>query len=140
MKIIKKGTIRHESTSFSKHLRKGGPSMVKNRTLLLIACFVWLIAGINIVRIGLLAYVGHITVLNIILSIIAGYEIEIQYFWYFFDLKSFIIMAVMMTLGITIRVMNLIPESFIAYFYTGLGTALTLAGIKFGIRYRRFDT
>lgn len=101
MKIIKKGTIRHESTSFSKHLRKGGPSMVKNRTLLLIACFVWLIAGINIVRIGLLAYVGHITVLNIILSIIvfclfwflifnrlvnkhtiriAGYETEKQYF------------------------------------------------------------
>lgn len=44
--------------------------MVRNRTLLLIACFVWLIAGINIVRIGLLAYVGHITVLNIILLII----------------------------------------------------------------------
>lgn len=135
--------------------------MVRNRTLLLIACFVWLITGINIVRIGLLAYVGHITALNIILSIIvfclfwflifnrlvnkhtiriSGYETEKQYFWYFFDLKSFIIMAVMMTLGITIRVMNLMPESFIAYFYTGLGTALALAGIKFGIRYLRFDT
>lgn len=91
--------------------------MVKNRTSLLIACFVWLIAGINIVRIGLLAYVGHITFLNIILSIIvfclfwflifnrlinkhtiriAGYETKKQYFWYFFDLKSFIIMTVMM--------------------------------------------
>lgn len=160
IKIIKKDTIRHESTSFSKHLRKVGPPMVRNRTLLLIACFVWLIAGINIVRIGLLAYVGHITVLNIILLIIvfclfwflifnrlvnkhtiriAGYEIEKQYFWYFFDLKSFIIMAVMITLGINIRVMNLMLESFIAYFYTGLGTVLTLAGIKFGIRYLRFD-
>lgn len=160
MKCMKEGTIRHDKTLFYNEIRKVVLLLVRNRTLLLIACLVWLIAGINIVRIGLIAYVGHVTILNIILSVIifclfwflifnrlvnkhtlriASYKTEKQYFWYFFDLKSFIIMAVMMTLGITIRVMNLMPESFIAYFYTGLGTALTLAGIKFGIRYLRFD-
>ena len=41
---------------------------VKKRTLLLIACLVWGIAGFNILRIGILAYRPYISVLNIVLT------------------------------------------------------------------------
>ena len=60
---------------------------------------------------------------------------ERQFFWRFFDARSFAIMAVMMTGGITIRVMHLAPDAFIAIFYTGLGTALALAGLAFGCQF-----
>lgn len=43
---------------------------VKKQYLLLIACLVWTIAGANIVRIGLEAYVKHVTVWNIVLSVV----------------------------------------------------------------------
>ena len=42
---------------------------VKKNSLLMIACLVWGIAGINILRIGLLAYPAYVTVGNIILSV-----------------------------------------------------------------------
>ena len=129
---------------------------VKKRTLLLIACLVWGIAGFNILRIGILAYRPYISVLNVILSLlvfaifqtfifgrlvkkhtqrILDYEEEKQYFFNFFDGKSFLIMAVMMTRGIYLRVSGLGPEHFIAVFYSGLGAALLLAGILFGKNY-----
>lgn len=38
---------------------------VKKRTLLLIACFVWAIAGFNVLRIGIMAYPAYLSVLNI---------------------------------------------------------------------------
>ena len=46
-------------------------------------------------------------------------------------------MAVMMTGGIGLRLSGLVPERFIAVFYTGLGAALLLAGLLFG---RNFGT
>lgn len=131
---------------------------VKKKTLLLIACFVWTVAGFNILRIGLLAYLTNLSALNLLLSIIVfavfqyfgfgrlvrkhtkrimGYEETYQFFLKFFDVKAFIIMAAMITGGICIRVSKLAPECFIAVFYTGLGASLLLAGILFGINYYR---
>ena len=131
---------------------------VKKNSLLMIACLVWGIAGINILRIGLLAYPAYVTVGNIILSVavfsvfqyfifgklvkrhtqrIRTYEEEKQFFLKFFDVKSFVIMAVMMTGGIYIRESGLGPEIFIAVFYSGLGASLLLAGILFGRNYFR---
>ena len=132
--------------------------MVKNTSLLLIASIVWLIAGYNIVHIGILMYINHITLINIVSSILVFlifwfmifnklvnkhtkriqlYGSEKQYVWKFFDVKSFIIMASMMSLGIMIRVYHLMPNTCIALFYTGLGSALTLAGIKFAINFKK---
>lgn len=129
---------------------------VKKHNLLLIASIVWLIAGFNILKIGIETYVGYTKLLNFFLSIIVfiifwfaifykltkkhthrihSYEIEKQFFLNFFDLKSFIIMAFMIIFGITIRTFNLLPDRFIAIFYTGLGAALFLAGIIFGLNY-----
>lgn len=41
---------------------------VKKRTLLLIACLVWAAAGFNVLRLGILAYPGYLTALNLLLS------------------------------------------------------------------------
>lgn len=129
---------------------------VKCNTLLLLACLVWSGAGGNILRIGLRTYPGYLSVGNLVLSgvvfavfqrfvfgrlvkkhtgRILGYEDERKFFWKFFDGKSFAVMAVMMSGGIALRAWSLVPDRFIAVFYTGLGAALLLAGILFGVQY-----
>lgn len=129
---------------------------VKRNTLLLLACLVWSAAGVNILRIGLQAYPAYLTVLNFLLSVlvfavfqrfifgklvkkhtarIQAYLEERHFFLKFFDGKAFAIMAVMMSGGIGLRVSGLVPERFIAVFYTGLGAALLLAGGLFGRNY-----
>lgn len=129
---------------------------VKKTTLLLIAGFVWMAAGFNILKIGIQVYPNYINALNILLSLlvftvfqvfifgklvkkhtarITGYEQEHQFFLKFFDVPEFIIMAVMMSGGIFLRYSGIAPEVFIAVFYTGLGAALFLAGMLFGQKY-----
>lgn len=44
-------------------------------------------------------------------------------------------MAFMMTGGILLRYSGVVPTLFIAVFYTGLGAALTMAGIMFGVNF-----
>ena len=128
---------------------------VKKRTLLAIAGCVWLIAGINVARLGILSYgkLLQIRIVHIQLSMavfcafglmffkmsikhtrrIKGYKEEFRPVWHFFDLKAYIIMAVMMGGGIWLRSSGLAPDVFIAVFYTGLGCALALAGVLFWI-------
>ena len=129
---------------------------VKKHNLLVIASIVWLFAGFNILRIGIKTYANYLSLFNFAISVVIflifwsmvfykltvkhtdrinNYETEKQFFLNFFDLKSFIIMAFMITFGITIRSFNLLPDRFIAIFYTGLGSALFMAGILFGRNY-----
>jgi hypothetical protein len=134
----------------------GGRMMVKKGTLLLLASIVWLIAGFNVLKIGIETYANYLSVINFLLSVlvflifwfmvfhkltikhtkrICNYTNERQFFLNFFDLKSFLIMAVMITGGLLIRKFSLLPDRFIAVFYTGLGSALFLAGVLFGYNY-----
>ena len=46
-----------------------------------------------------------------------------------------IMMAIMMGGGIALRASGVVPEWFIAFFYTGLGAALAVAGVSFILRY-----
>ena len=131
---------------------------VQKQTLILIAGIVWAIAGFNIVRIGLVAYQGNFTWWRALLSVavyavfqififgkmvgkhtnrILQYEEERHNFFRFFDTKSYLIMVFMMTLGIGLRVSGVVPNGFIAYFYTGLGASLLTAGVLFIVRYVR---
>lgn len=71
---------------------------------------------------------------------IKEFKEEFQFFLNFFDKKSFIIMASMITLGVLIRTLHLAPDVFIAVFYSGLGSALFLAGILFGYNYFKYIT
>lgn len=126
---------------------------VKTETLLAVAGSVWIIAGVNVARLGVLAYVGkkEIFAVDLLLSLtvfacfgdmfyrmsrkhakrIRAYAEPTRAIWHFFDRKSYLIMAVMMSGGIWLRSSGLVSESFIAVFYTGLGCALTLAGLLF---------
>ena len=69
---------------------------------------------------------------------IINYEEENQYFFKFFDIKSFLIMFFMIALGVSIRKFNLAPEKFITIFYSGLGTALFLSRVLFGYNFFKF--
>lgn len=54
-----------------------------------------------------------------------------------FSLKGYLIIAFMITLGITLKYIPGIPLSFFAWFYLGLGAGLLSAGIRFLIRWRK---
>lgn len=61
---------------------------------------------------------------------ILGYEGD-RPFWHFFDLKAYLMMACMMGGGIGLLAADILPDTFIAFFYIGLGCALASAGILF---------
>ena len=48
-----------------------------------------------------------------------------------FSLKGYLIIAFMITLGITLKYVPGIPRNFFAWFYLGLGAGLLSAGIRF---------
>lgn len=133
--------------------------MVKKNSLILIAGIVWLIAGLNVARLGIISYLRleAMSYIYILLSIfvftvfgtmffkmsgkhvlrIKSDEEEYKPFWTFFDMKAYLIMIFMMSFGIGLRASHLLSEKFIAYFYTGLGFALALSGISFLMRLNR---
>ena len=130
---------------------------VKKKTLLLIAGIVWMIAGFNVARLGVISYLDierkwYLYLLSILVFLLFGlmffkmsqkhtkrileYE-DYRPFWHFFDLKSYLIMACMMSVGIGFRAAGIFPEIFVAFFYSGLGLALALAGVTFIRNYLR---
>ncbi len=52
-------------------------------------------------------------------------------FWHFFNASSWVVMAVMMGGGMALRLSHVMPDSMIAFFYSGLGAALFLCGLRF---------
>jgi uncharacterized membrane protein YfcA len=52
-------------------------------------------------------------------------------FWHFFNASSWVVMAVMMGGGMALRFSHLMPDWMIAFFYSGLGVALFLCGVRF---------
>lgn len=134
---------------------------VSKTALLFIAGIVWLAAGVNIARLGILSFgrmsqsmwwmlvIGVIAVFTVFhikifskmvgkhANRIAGYVEDKIAFWRFFDASGYIMMAIMMTGGISLRAFGLVPNWFIAFFYTGLGIALALSGMSFLGRFVR---
>ena len=125
--------------------------MVGKKALVLISAFVWLAAGFNVFRLGELEWAGRADWVLLLLSAaifvpffflfqrmavkntwrIAALETEKNFFLKFFTVKSYVIITFMITLGVTLRNIPAVPRVFIAFFYTGLGTALFLAGIRY---------
>ena len=52
-------------------------------------------------------------------------------FWTFFNPSSWAVMAVMMAGGMALRLSRVVPDAVIAFFYSGLGLALFLCGVRF---------
>ena len=129
---------------------------VRKKQLLLAAGIIWGFAGINILRIGILAYRQNWSVRNALISLavfavframvfgklvkkhtarIMNYTEEKQVGEIPKRGNASLTMAFMMSFGISIRMSGIWPDSWIAVFYTGLGTALFLAGTGFISRY-----
>lgn len=126
---------------------------VRRHTLLFIAGSIWILAGANILRIGILTWLNDTN--NWIWK--TGLAAIVFLFFFrmifrkllrkhtarilrkkekscpfsFFDLRGWIVMIGMITFGVIIRKLGLMPAVFIAVFYTGLSTALILTGFLF---------
>ena len=127
---------------------------VNRQFLLITAGIVWIIAGTNILRIGIVTWmnstqdwmfkIGEATVIFLLFFVFIFRKLYYKHTrrieekkedkncpFSFFDVKSWIMMTFMIELGITIRSLHLLPDSFISVFYTGLSIALILTGILF---------
>ena len=130
---------------------------VNRQVLLITAGIVWIVAGANILRIGIVTWtdttqgsmfkIGEATIVFLLFFVLIFKKLYYKHTrrieqkkkekncpFSFFDTKGWIIMTFMISLGITIRTLHLLPDSFISVFYTGLSIALMLTGILF-IRY-----
>lgn len=129
---------------------------VNRQTLLLTAGIVWLVAGANILRIGLMTWfdsprdflfkMGEATVVFLLFFLFVFKKLYDKHTrrieqktdkscpFSFFDVKGWIIMTFMIALGITVREFHLLPNRFISVFYTGLSLALMFTGLLF-LRY-----
>lgn len=130
---------------------------VHSKYLLIIASVVWALAGANIARLGIQAIISGDTSIWLL---VAGIPLVFMMFHLiftrlvgkhsdrireygdkrmgvhrFFDAKGYIMMIIMMGGGIALRSFGLVPGWFVAFFYTGIGIALVLAGIGFLIHY-----
>lgn len=132
---------------------------VNKQKLLYIAGCVWIIAGANILRIGVLIWMheAHYSVLKIgeavVVFVLFLNFVFLRLFrkhskriaqkgerncpFSFFDAKGWIVMIFMITLGIGIRHSRILPDSFISVFYTGLSSALIITGILFLLQGRK---
>ncbi len=133
----------------------------KNR-LMLIAGIVWCVAGAMVCLVGLpllfrlepvdpplvpLAVVIFLVFYLFVFSrlvhkhthrIRAASEERLP-FWHFFNASSWIVMLVMMGGGMALRTSHAVPDWFIAFFYSGLGVALFICGLRFVRVYQRRD-
>ena len=138
---------------------------IKKNQLIAVAGVVWLLAGLNVAVLGVRAAIDMRDVAAIVLIAIAGGAVAVFCGFHpmfsrlvkknsqriadldgerhnplrFFDRKGHIMMAIMMSMGIGMRAAGLFPEWVIAFFYTGLGLALSLAGASYiarGVRGR----
>lgn len=129
------------------------PRVPKN-VLLLIAGAVWIAAGAMVMLVGvpleLRLAPEHLVLVPLAIGIFAAFYFlvfgklvrkhthrirsqadERLPVHHFFNRSSWIIMAVMMGGGMALRMSHAVPDWAIAFFYTGLGIALFLSGVRF---------
>lgn len=136
--------------SFFKTCKPG----ISKRYLLLVAAFVWTFAG------GMLLFRGFFVLkfnsagidLEESGSILAGIlfykfmfsaisskhinrilniQIEKPCFFSFFNWRSYLLMTLMITAGITLRLSGIVPLNYLSLFYIAMGTPLFMSAIRF---------
>lgn len=131
--------------------------MVKRENLLAIAGVFWLIAGVNVALVGVQCFLAEPThqwwwMVLVALGVFSGFfamfrkvarkhadrilsyptpRVSVAKT---FDVKGYLIIAVMMGGGMALRLFNLVPVAFIGSFYPGLGVALALTGMALLVR------
>jgi hypothetical protein len=128
--------------------------LVPSKSLLLVAAAVWLAAGFSVCSVGISAVTGWsaavfagfavVYVLFLVMFIrisnkhihrIRSYTEELTSAFKFFDAKSYILIAVMIGLGVAVRLSGLVPDPTIASFYSGLGLALLTSAVYYAVTY-----
>ena len=127
---------------------------IPKNQLMLIAGLVWCAAGAMVCVIGLPLEFGlaptNLILLPLAVGIFAAFYVFVFSrlvrkhtgriraraedrlpFWHFFNASSWAVMAVMMGGGMALRLSHLLPDWTIAFFYSGLGVALFLCGVRF---------
>lgn len=121
--------------------------------LMFMAGVVWILAGVNILCIGIMTWINISSfqlfrVCEAIVVFLLFFNFVFKKLFYkhtrrieqkkdkscpfaFFDVKGWIIMAVMITVGILVRKFQLLPNTFISVFYVGLSSALIITGVLF---------
>ena len=130
--------------------------------LMLIAGLLWCAAGAMVCMIGLPLELGlapsHLVLLPLAAAIFLAFYFFVFSrlvrkhagrpraraedrlpFWHFFNASSWAVMAVMMGGGLALRLSHLVPDRMIAFFYSGLGVALFLCGVRFLSVFARKD-
>ena len=127
---------------------------VKKRTLLYVAGCAWSIAGGMLITRALIALIAirQWLTLEIIVGVIAGsffyifmftriskkhitrislIEVDNPCFFSFFNVRSYILMTVMISAGITLRKTNVIAPEYLYTFYLAMGLPLLLSAFRF---------
>lgn len=135
--------------------------LVPKNHLMLIAGVVWCVAGAIVCIVGLPLEIQlapeHLVLIPLAVAIFLAFYVFVFSrlvrkhtnrirarkehrlpVWSFFNASSWAVMAVMMGGGMALRLSHAVPDWAIAFFYSGLGVALFLCGIRFlGVFARR---
>lgn len=136
------------------------------RALFIIGGLLWTFAGVRVFTLGfsdlfnsaqnpysylLLSVIVYLIFYNFIFSKMVSKHVkriiekarDKYCIFSFFDVKGYIIMAIMITGGITIRNLGIINPVYLGSFYLGLGGALATSGIMYflsGVNVKEYQT
>lgn len=145
--------------TFLQQIKPGVPKQY----LLLMAALMWTIAGFMLLTRGYLMMENfpHLIWLKLIASISGGIVFYVYMFsaismkhikrifklptekpclFSFFNTRSYLMMTVMISTGVTLRVTGIIPLEYLSYFYVTMGTPLFLSATRFyyyGFNYKK---
>lgn len=141
---------------------------VTKRSLLFIAAAVWTFAGNMLIFRGLISInrIRYINWLDIFFCLLGGIffyfilfskisdkhihrilnlENEHPHSFSFFNARSYLMMGIMILMGISIRLLNIIPIYYLSLFYVFMGTPLLISSFRFysagfGYKYANIKT
>lgn len=134
---------------------------VPKRQLLLVAAFVWLIAGGFLLFRGIRTMpVGDWALWKAATAVIGG----LSFFWIlflristkyihrissleilrpcvfsFFDLRSYLMMGLMITMGVIVRELHLVNSVVISYFFITMAIPLVISAIRFFLAWKKYE-
>lgn len=135
---------------------------VPKKYLLLFASIMWMTGGVMLLTRGTIRLVkeGHFPGLEIVIGPILGllfyyfmfskiskkhinriFAIKINnpYIFSFFDLRGYIMMTIMISMGIILRVSDLINRDVLFSFYLVMGTPLFISALRFYVYWLRYN-
>jgi hypothetical protein len=133
---------------------------ISKRYILLIAAFVWTIAGFMLLGRGSVYVIkfSNYKIIHFLIAILFGtgffwvlfnkislkhirrirnIEIEKPCMFSFFNFKSYLIMGVMITMGIILRKSSYINKDVLYTFYVGMGIPLLISAVRFYLAWFR---